>query len=362
MSAVLLTGFPGFIAGRLLRRLVRDRAPGTRFFLVVQSKFLFVARAKCQEIELEFAHFEQHWHLIEGDITEPSLGMTEQARALVVDRVREVWHLAALYDLAASQAVSYRVNVDGTQHVLDLCEQMVDLRSLHYISTCFVSGDRSGWVYEDELDEGQGFKNHYESTKFWAEKQVKRRVDRLPIVVYRPAIVVGDSRTGETAKADGPYYIMNLLMRLPKWAPMVNFGPSEAAVNLVPVDYVIDCMALLSTDSRALGRTFHLADPHPLSARELLERFCHHLGRAGVVGTLPQRVANVAIASRRVRQAIRIPRQSFDYFEHPVRYDIANSASLLRERTPPCPGIDDYIPQLVRFARDNPAIFQEVTA
>ena len=96
---------------------------------------------------------------------------------------------------------------------------------------------------------------------------------RVPTRIFRPAIVVGDSITGETAKADGPYFVLGLLMKLPTWLPMVHLGQSEATVNLVPVDYVIDAMALLSKDDSAVGKTFHLADPHPHSARGLMELF-----------------------------------------------------------------------------------------
>ena len=119
---------------------------------------------------------------------------------------------------------------------------------------------------------GQEFKNHYESTKFQAEVWVREMLDRVPTTILRPAIVVGDSRTGETEKFDGPYYILRALSRAQRMGrPMPQFGRSGAAFNVVPVDYVVAAMVAAAGDEATLGQTLHLVDPDPLTAREVVE-------------------------------------------------------------------------------------------
>lgn len=357
MSGVLMTGFPGFIAGRLVKRLLADDGDSVFYFLVLES-FALAARDQCTAIEAEHPSFAGRWQVVTGDITKPELGMPAEAVELIRRDVDTVWHLAAIYDLSVPQAFAYKVNVDGTIHVLDLCETLPNLAALNYISTCYVAGDRSGRVFEDELDVGQDYKNHYESTKAWAEKHVRHRLDTIPTRIFRPAIVVGDSQTGETAKADGPYFVLGLLMKLPSWVPMVHLGQSSATVNLVPVDYVVDCMARLSRDDRALGRTFHLADPRPLSARKIMTSFCEALGRAPVVATVPDRLARVLVNSRRLNKLVGIPKEAFVYFEHPVDFDTSNTTELLKDRRDPCPRFSETLPNLVAYAKSHPELFQ----
>lgn len=361
MSAdgILITGFPGFIAGRLVERLLADNDDG-RFFLMCEPRFVFAARAKCEAIEKTHPAFAGRWHLVEGDVRQDDLALAPGVETLLKEHVRIVWHLAAIYDLAVPAALAYAVNVDGTVNVLDLCERLPHLERLMYVSTCFVAGQRKGRVYEDELDVGQTFKNHYESTKCWAEKHVRHRMKTIPTTIVRPAIVVGDSTTGETQKGDGPYFVMQLLFRLPAWAPMVNLGAMRAKVNLVPVDFVVDAMARLAAEPRAVGQTFALADPDPLTAREILERMVKTLNRAPVVGTLPWQVVAPVLKRRRIQKALRVPFESFAYCNHGVEFDTTRASSLLSELRAPCPPFEAYMPTLVDYARHHPSIFQEV--
>lgn len=352
MGDVLVTGFPGFIAGRLVERLAADDADAT-FFLLCEPRFALTALARAEAIAARIPSFAGRFRVVPGDIRQPGLGLAPAVGDALRATVTRVWHLAAIYDLAVPASAAYAVNVDGTVHVLDLCETL-RLERLNYVSTCFVAGDRTGRVYEDELDVGQGFKNHYESTKCWAEKHVRHR--GLPTTILRPSIVVGDSVTGETAKGDGPYFVMQLLFRMPRWAPMVDVGPSQARVNLVPVDYVVDAMARLDRAPAATGATVALADPDPLTAHEILAGMLAHLGRRPVVGAVPARVADL-VARPRVGALVGIPRQSFDYFNHPVAFDTSVASRLLAPLRPPCPRLDTYLPALIDYARAHAEIF-----
>ena len=186
---VFITGFPGFIARRLVDRIL-DKNPDTTFTVLIEERMRGVADATIKGMERPHPGFIEATSVVTGDICRPRLGMSEQIYQEVTGRTTHVWHLAAVYDLAVPSSLAYKVNVLGTANVLDFCEDCPGLRRLDHVSTCFVSGDRTGLVLESELDQGQGFHNHYESTKCWSELEVRRRMVRLPVAIHRPAIVM----------------------------------------------------------------------------------------------------------------------------------------------------------------------------
>src|SRR5206468_2121579 len=176
--------------------------------------------------------------ILTGDISRQDLGLTQEVRERLHGEVTQVFHLAAIYNLAVPLAIAQRVNVDGTGNILDLCAACERLERLNYVSTAYVAGTRHGVVYEHELAVGQDFKNHYESTKFQAELWVRERMRDIPTTIYRPAIVVGDSRSGETQKFDGPYFMLRTISRTVQLhMPIPQFGASAAPFNVVPVDF-----------------------------------------------------------------------------------------------------------------------------
>src|SRR4051794_37820867 len=243
----LLTGFPGFLAGRLAPRLLADDDEA-RIVALVEPRMLERARALAPE----------GVDVVAGDITDPALGLDAPTYERLASEVVRVFHLAAVYDLAVGAEPAERVNVTGTQHVLDFCRRAARLERHHYVSTAYVAGLRSGLVLESELAAGQAFKNFYESTKFAAEVLVRASMDAVPTTVYRPAIVVGDSRTGQTQKFDGPYYLLRTYAAAK--GPLLQIGRGDAPFNVVPVDFVIDALAAGARDERAAGHTLHLVD------------------------------------------------------------------------------------------------------
>lgn len=173
--------------------------------------------------------------------------------------------------------------------MLELCAAGKSLERLAYVSTAYVAGKRKGVVYEHELAFGQDFKNHYESTKFQAEIWVRERMGEIPTTILRPAIVVGDSKSGETQKFDGPYFILRTIAyaeRAGRAAP--NFGRSESPFNVVPVDFVVAAIAAAATDPAAAGETLHLVDPEPLSAAELTELLSRTYSGRAPQGRVPR--------------------------------------------------------------------------
>ncbi|MEM7154131.1 MAG: SDR family oxidoreductase [Myxococcota bacterium] len=356
---IFITGFPGFIGQRLVERLASE-SPEATFYLLVEPRLLFEAERRCRQLEQAEPALAGRWRLVVGDLRKPGLGIDPQSLRVLQRNVAQVWHLAAVYDLAVTQAFAHSVNVGGTRRVLDLCESLDALERLIYVSTCYVAGLRHGLVYEDELDCGQDFKNHYESTKYWAELEVRERLDRVPTTIVRPAIVVGDSRSGVTAKADGPYFMVQLLHALPRWFPAVNLGAAAAPFNVVPVDFVVEAMVRLGAHADAAGQTFALADPSPLTARALMQLTLEAMGRPPARGRVPLALASSVLRSAAFQRALPIPVQSLDYLDHHVEFDVSNTARLLGDALQ-CPRVQEYWPTLVRFAIEHPDLFRKAS-
>ena len=255
----LLTGFPGFIGRRLAARLLEDGRP---LVALVEPRMADAARAAAAELGAG-----ERLEVLAADIAQRRLGLGDDDWQRLTRAAETVFHLAAIYDLSVPLEVAQRVNVDGTGNVLELCAACERLQRLNYVSTEYVAGLRRGVIYEHEFALGQEFKNHYESTKFQAELWVREAMDRIPTTIYRPAIVVGDSRSGETQKFDGPYFMLRVIAWCERagW-PIPQFGRSGAPFNVVPVDFVVDAMTAGASEETAVGRTLHLVDPEPVTA------------------------------------------------------------------------------------------------
>ncbi len=353
MDTILMTGFPGFLGSRLLPGLL-ERAPGSRAACVVQPKFAGVARARVRELVAADPSLEGRIDLVSGDITRVGLGL-DDAVALA-GTVTEVWHLAAVYDLSVPRDLAMRVNVEGTANVVRFAQDCPGLRRHQYVSTCYVSGRHCGPFRETDLDVGQSFNNFYEETKFLAEVEVAAaRAGGLPTSVYRPAIVVGDSRTGATQKFDGPYFLAQWLLRQPHWALVPVVGdPTMARFNMVPSDFVIDAIEHLSALDGSTGRTYQLADPAPLTVDALLDEMCRATDRRGLRVRLPRRLTEWALRHvGPLEDLVRIPADAVPYFVHPTHYDTARTTADLAGSGITCPPVPDYLRTLVRFMAEH---------
>lgn len=357
-KTLLLTGFPGFLASALLPRLLARR-PGARAVCVVQRHHQAEARLRLIEIEELHSDVEGRVDLVVGDVTAPGLGLDAETRGRLED-VTEVWHLAAVYDLAVPPALARRVNVDGTARVLDLCASLPGLERLHHVSTCYVSGRYDGEFPEDGLEQGQPFRNHYESTKYEAEQLVRAAMAvGLPATVYRPGIVVGDSATGETQKYDGPYFVAQFLARQPGPAALVpKVGDIDAVrVCLVPRDFVVDAMDALSVLDVSVGRTYALTDPDPPTVRQVVDRFARHLGKRVVWVPLPLGPTHAVID--RVPGAERLlglPAEAVDYFASPTTYSTVNTTTDLAGTGVRCPSFATYADRLLDYRATHPEV------
>jgi thioester reductase-like protein len=350
----LVTGFPGFIGRRLVAALL-DRGPSARIVALVEPRMLEAARPLAAAIDGE------RIELLAGDITDRRLGLEPADYERLSREARRVFHLAAVYDLAVPLEIAQRVNVDGTGNVLEFCQAAPGLERLAYVSTAYVAGLRTGVVYEHELVMGQGFKNHYESTKFQAEVWVRELADQVPTTILRPAIVVGDSQTGETEKFDGPYYILRALSRAQRLGrSMPQFGRAGAKFNVVPVDYVVAAMVAAAGDPATLGHTLHLVDPDPLTAGELVELLSRLYAGRPPRGRVPAALVERSLQLRWVREMFEgIPAESIAYLNHPVVYDARRTVDLLTGHGLIPPRFPDYADAMVSFFReheDDPAL------
>jgi thioester reductase-like protein len=348
VPTVLFTGFPGFIGMRLLPRVL-ELHPGWRVECLVQEKFLELARAALSALEESHPRSRGRIGLVTGDITVEGLGIEAKRARELRQSLVEAWHLAAVYDLAVRRDVGRRVNVEGTKNVLEFVGHARGFARLQYVSTAFVSGTARGTFRETDLDVGQGFKNHYEETKFQAEVEVAR--SKVPATIYRPGVVVGDSKTGETAKFDGPYFALRMMEKLPSPGVFFLVGLGSGTVNLVPVDFVVESMAALSASAGSLGKTYHLCDPHAHSPRELAEMFAAAIGKTFAFVPVPMAVAKALFGPKPVQRFFGMPVEALDYFDNPVRHDTTQSTRDLGELGIECPRLESYLPPLVSFYR-----------
>jgi thioester reductase-like protein len=352
-KTIFMTGFPGYLAHHLVDRIAR-RDDDAEFVFLIEERLRARAEQSIEVQEEKTPGFRQRTELLAGDITAgPHLGLGDEELEKA-QQAEEVWHLAAIYNLAIELPAAYRVNVTGTSNVLDFCESVDDLKRLSYVSTCYVSGNRTGRILESELDAGQTFKNNYESTKCWAEIEVRRRLDRIPTTIFRPGIVIGDSRTGETDKYDGPYYLIRGLLKLPQWVPVPFVGRGEAVVNITPIDFTVDAMAEISANDLAKGKTYQLADPNPHTSHEILEEIARLTGHSTLPVSLPAGAVEAVARVRQVEEILQIPTETITYFNHQAVYDTSNTDELLEDTPVTCPDLMSYLPVIVDYVRRNP--------
>jgi len=344
--SLLFTGFPGFIGARLLPRVL-ELKPESRAVCLVQEKFVDAAREAADDLEHSHPHVRGRIELVTGDITVKGLGIPAKLARDLCRSLAEAYHLAAVYDLAVRRDVGRLINVEGTKNVLDFLGEVPHFDRLHYVSTAYVSGAARGTFRETDLDVGQGFKNHYEETKFQAEVEVAR--SSVPHTIYRPGIVVGDSRTGETGKFDGPYFLLRVMEKLPSPGIFMRVGLGFGTVNIVPVDFVVEALASLSASPLSAGKTYHLCDPQPHAPGELAEMFAAAIGKRFVQVPVPLRVARAFFSPKPVQRFFGMPAEALDYFDDPVRHDTAQASEDLGDLGIECPRLEDYMPRLVEF-------------
>ncbi|MCI1192982.1 SDR family oxidoreductase [Calidifontimicrobium sp. SYSU G02091] len=346
-----VTGATGFIGKRLVKTLLARRGAVVHFLLRRESE------GKVADLLAYWGVGKTRAIPVYGDLTAKRLGVGADDLKALKGQIDHVYHLAAVYDLEADADSQIAVNVEGTRAAVEFAKA-IDAGHFHHVSSIAAAGLYEGVFREDMFDEAENLDHPYFMTKHESEKIVRREC-KVPWTVYRPAAVVGDSRTGEMDKIDGPYYFFKLIQRmrqiLPPWFPSV--GLEGGRINLVPVDFVVAALDHISHQKRPSGQCFHLVDPQGYRVGDILDVFSRaaHAPKmnvfvnAALFGFIPKSVRKglMALAPvRRIRDAVMkdlgLPEDVLMLVNYPTRFDRRETDKALAGSGIECPKLHDY--------------------
>jgi thioester reductase-like protein/NADP-dependent 3-hydroxy acid dehydrogenase YdfG len=342
----LVTGGTGFIGRRVVSRILA-RHEDADVWVLVRAESL-------TRFERLAAGWGERVNALVGDLTMAGLGLTDEAIA-GLGPVDHVVHCAAIYDITADEAAQRSANVEGTRAVIELAGRLD--ATLHHVSSIAVAGTYRGEFTEDDFDVAQDLPTPYHQTKFEAELLV-RSTSGLRYRVYRPAVVVGDSRTGEMDKVDGPYYFFGLLAKmamLPRFTPVVL--PDPGRTNIVPVDYVVDALVeLMHADGRD-GQTFHLTAPKTVGLRGIYRGVAEEAGLPPLRGSLPGAAAapflrvtgRAKVVRNMAATQLGIPGEILDVVDLAPGFTSTNAVEALQGSGIAVPEFASYAPRLWRY-------------
>jgi thioester reductase-like protein len=343
---ILVVGAPHFTAIRLVW-CVLAAEPSTSVTLLVRPD----AIERTETILQKQIAFRSRISVIRGDSTRPGLGLGSTDLFQLRERITDVYHFDALYHVGHAKARVEEVNIGGTRNLIEFARTLRSLNRFNFYSTAFVSGDRSGVVLEDELERGQHFRNTFERTRFTAELEVRRASMNMPVSVFRPSLVVGDSRTGELGPLDGPHYLIGMLANSPDRLPPLRPEAATFPVHLVPVDYVARAMHAISLQPSAEGKTFHLVDSNPVSNRHAFRLVSQLAGTPRAERSAGHWIARMI---SHVPGADRISsgtREFLHELDNHVLFNSMQTSRALAGTGISCPSFPDYASRLVRSVK-----------
>ncbi len=289
-------------------------------------------------------------NLVEGDAAAMDFGLSGAELRSLVGEIDRIHHLAHVSYLGADRKVAETVNIAGARELLEVARACASLKCVVFHSSAQVSGDRTGVVLEGELDKGQEFRNVVEETLARGEKMMRAAMNKMPIAVVRPTIVVGDSKTGEVDREGGPYLLVLLIVTSPADFPIPLPGRPDAPLHLVPVDYYVRATCAIGRDPRAAGRTFHVGDPAPLTVKRVFELVAAAGGRRSP-GFIPANLTKALLRTPGIDRLAKSPRAFMDALGTPVTYSFANTAELLVDTDIRCPPLESYVDGLVEYVQ-----------
>jgi thioester reductase-like protein len=344
-----ITGATGFIGRRLLAALLAH--DGATVYALVRRG----SAGRLVQIADELGARDRV-EVVFGDLTEPQLGVAPREIEALRGKVGHFFHLAAIYDLTAPAELNDRVNVAGTRNAVELAGAL-QAGCFEHVSSVAVAGNHVGTYTETMFDVGQPLEHPYHRTKFESERIVRAECT-VPWRVYRPAVVIGDSRTGEMDKADGPYYFLPLIKRMSllpgRWrVPWPRFGDT----NVVPVDFVaraIDHIAHLPGHD---GEAFHIVNPAPQRSLDVFNAFAVPAGAPRFAGVLPRWTFTAGLAAPGVRSRLLpwlgIPSEALDHAEFSCHFDATHATAVLAGSGIEVPALDSYGDVLWRYWATN---------
>ncbi len=346
-----ITGATGFIGRRLVAKLL-ERAGSSIFFLAREAE-----RERLDDLYEFWGCDDSRVKPVFGDLTEDLLGVSAVDRKKLAKKTTHFFHLAAIYDLSADAESQLRVNVEGTRNTVRFAEA-IGAKHFHLFSSIASAGMFEGLFREDMFEEAEGLDHPYFRTKHDSEGIVRREC-KIPWRIYRPAIVVGDSRTGEMDKIDGPYYFFKLIQKmrkmLPSWMPTI--GIEGGRINVVPVDFVVNAVDHIAHLKGEDGKCFHLVDPLPMRVGDLLNTFARAAHapemtmriNAALFSFIPRHMRKALLALtpvRRIRHAVMkdlgLPDDMFQFVNYPTRFDCRETTRALKGTGIAVPPLDSY--------------------
>jgi|GEM_PF-93629 len=348
MKHILLTGFPGLLSEELLRSS-REVHSDLFWHLVVLPEEVAGATARLRELDFSVSEYAVY----PGDITKANLGLPEEDARRIQAEVETCFHLAAQTDISASARDAHAVNVWGTCQVIEFVKACPNVRRFNYVSTCYVSGTLEGELAEDELPEPASFRNEHERSKYEAERIVRDQMDKIPTTIFRPAMIVGDSQRGVTTKYDGPYIIIRFFrwgQRLFYWMP--NLGSDDTWLNTVPVDFAGAVLRDVGLSDEFVGKTLHVADPHPPTTAQAWCAFYHQISGRTCFGISPglRKLKLWAMHHFPLDLLTGMPARSLDYLEHRGRYQTSNLEEACTRFGLRTPQWEQFYPPVIKFA------------
>lgn len=353
--AYFLTGGTGFLGRNLITRLLKRE--GTIYVLCHNEESQDILEAHIEKCSIPAGRILP----ITGDLTQAGLGLAKKDIKKLSGSITHFFHLAAIYDLNATAEIQEAVNIEGTQNAVDAAENL-QAGCFHHISSIAAAGLYEGHFSEDMFDEAENLDHPYFSTKHLSEKVVREKCN-VPFRVYRPGMVVGDSKTGIADRADGPYYFFKMLQRirnvLPAWVPTI--GLEGGRLNIVPVDYVVDALDYIAHKDGLDNRCFHLTDPKPYRSGEVLNIFAEagHAPRmalrldARLFGFIPNQMKNAILSLPTIKQIsdvtmkdLGIPSSALQFFTYPTEFDCRETQKALKGSGIECPRLPSYAPAI----------------
>ncbi|HVU01785.1 MAG TPA: SDR family oxidoreductase [Polyangiaceae bacterium] len=348
-EVVLVTGFPSFRARKMVEELLGAKKTSL-IAAIVHPKLAEQAKAFVAQRDRD----EQARILLyEGDAAAIDLGLSGAEYRELAARVHRVHHLAQVTYPSATRKIAEYVNVGATREVIEFGRMCERLRCIAIHSSAEVSGNRTGLVLEDDLAARQTFRSPVEETLARAERLARAAMKDLPITVIRPTQVVGDSRTGEVDRFDGPYLLILLMLNAPQEMPVLLPTRGDVLMNLVPVDYVVRAARHIAESPQAIGKTFHVVDPNPLTVRRVFQLVAQSGGRRLPGGFIPSRVTKALLGAPGVSLLSKSPRAFLDHITTPVRYDSRNADDVLHGSGIECPSFESYVDALVQFVKQR---------
>jgi NAD(P)-dependent dehydrogenase (short-subunit alcohol dehydrogenase family) len=345
-----VTGGTGFIGQNLIGLLLKRRG---KIYVLVRKGSMH----KLEALKSRWGKAADKIIPVTGDLTKARLGVSVAKRKQLEGKIDHVFHLAAIYDMKADAASQEAANIDGTFNAVRFAEA-VKAKRFHHVSSIAAAGLFPGIFREDMFEEAQGLDNPYFRTKHDSEGIVRYKC-KIPFRIYRPGIVVGDSKTGEIDKIDGPYYFFKLIQKMrkamPAWMPTV--GLEGGRINIVPVDFVVKALDHIAHLPRLDGRCFHLTDPKPRRIGEVLNIFADAAHAPQMTMRLDARLFNyiptvvkqalfMLPPTRRIANHIMndlgLPPDMLKFVNYPTRFDSRETEAALKGTDISVPRLDDY--------------------